>query len=58
MNEYKKDFESAVEMVDWQNKMLKQQADEIEKLKEDNAELQRLFDKAMSEWEKERKIPK
>jgi hypothetical protein len=52
MNAYKKDFESAVEMIDWQNKMLKQQADEIEKLKEENAELQRLFDKAMDEWEK------
>ena len=54
MNAYKKDFESSVEMIDWQNKMLKQQADEIEKLKEENAELQRLFDKAMDEWVKDK----
>jgi hypothetical protein len=33
MNAHKKDFENAVEMIDWQNKMLKQQADEIEALK-------------------------
>jgi FtsZ-binding cell division protein ZapB len=38
--------------------MIIQQQSEIEKLKEENAELQRLFDKAMDEWEKERRIPK
>ena len=36
------------------NMILKQQA-EIEKLKEENAELQRLFDKAMDEWAKDKK---
>ena len=34
--------------------MLRQQQAEIEKLKEENAELQRLFDKAMDEWTKEK----
>ena len=37
---------------------IRQQQAEIEKLKEENAELQRLFDKAMDEWEKERRLPK
>jgi hypothetical protein len=34
--------------------LLQQQQYEIEKLKEENAELQRLFDKAMDEWAKDR----
>jgi hypothetical protein len=32
MNAYKKDFENAIEMIDWQNTMLKQQADRIAEL--------------------------
>ena len=31
---YKKDFENAIEMIDWQNTMLRQQQAEIEALKE------------------------
>ena len=30
---YKKDFENAIEMIDWQNTMLRQQAEQIELLK-------------------------
>jgi hypothetical protein len=33
--------------------MLRQQQAEIARLKEDNAELQRLFNKAMDEWAKD-----
>jgi hypothetical protein len=43
MNAYKKDFENAVEMIDWQNKMLKQQADEIEELKKRNLFLESIY---------------
>ena len=46
MDSYKKDFENAVEMIDWQNKMLKQQADEIVKLK---LEWQYMYDRANME---------
>jgi len=34
MNSYKKDFENALEMIEWQNTMLRQQQVEIEALKE------------------------
>jgi hypothetical protein len=34
MNSYKKDFENALEMIDWQNKMLKEQADRIRELEQ------------------------
>ena len=34
MENYKKDFENALEMIDWQNKMLKQQADRIKELEQ------------------------
>jgi hypothetical protein len=33
MNAYKKDFENALEMIEWQNTMLRQQQAEIEALK-------------------------
>jgi hypothetical protein len=33
MNSYKKDFENALEMIEWQNTMLRQQQAEIEALK-------------------------
>jgi hypothetical protein len=33
MNSYKKDFENALEMIEWQNTMLRQQAEKIEALK-------------------------
>ena len=46
MDSYKKDFENALEMIDWQNKMLKQQADEIVKLK---LEWQYMYDRANME---------
>lgn len=36
MNAYKKDFENAIEMIDWQNTMLKQQADRIAELEKFN----------------------
>jgi hypothetical protein len=32
MNSYKKDFENALEMIEWQNTMLRQQQAEIERL--------------------------
>ena len=32
MNAYKKDFEKAIEMIDWQNEMLKKQAERIGEL--------------------------
>jgi hypothetical protein len=35
MNAYKKDFENAIEMIDWQNTMLKQQADRIAELEKE-----------------------
>ena len=34
MNSYKKDFENALEMIEWQNTMLRQQAEKIEALKQ------------------------
>jgi len=34
MNAYKKDFENALEMIEWQNTMLRQQAEKIEALKQ------------------------
>jgi uncharacterized protein YeeX (DUF496 family) len=34
MNAYKKDFENALEMIEWQNTMLRQQQAEIEALKQ------------------------
>jgi hypothetical protein len=33
MNSYKKDFENALEMIEWQNTMLRQQQAEIEALR-------------------------
>ena len=36
MNSYKKDFENALEMIEWQNTMLRQQQAEIEALKRPN----------------------
>ena len=40
---YKKDLENAIEMIDWQNKMLKQQANEIEELKKRNLFLESIY---------------
>ena len=34
MNSYKKDFENALEMIEWQNTMLRQQQEQIENLKQ------------------------
>ena len=38
MNAYKKDFENALEMIEWQNTMLRQQQAEIEALKQSKSE--------------------
>ena len=38
MNSYKKDFENALEMIEWQNTMLRQQAEKIEALKQSKSE--------------------
>ena len=40
---YKKDFENAIEMIDWQNTMLRQQAEQIELLKNEGKMLMQLI---------------
>ena len=40
MSDYKKDFENAVRMIDWQNNMIKEQSQRIKALEEHVAYLE------------------
>ena len=56
MNAYKKDFENALEMIEWQNTMLRQQQEQINNLKQwekrqlDVIEALKAENKQLTEW--------
>lgn len=49
MNAYKKDFEKSIDFIDWQNNMLKQQAQKIAMLEKEISALRKQLISACNE---------